>query len=68
MGTVMKIAPCKDCPDRHQGCHAECARYAEWSALNTAKGRRNYDKHAADDFIIDGIMKGKKAKDWRKRP
>ena len=18
---------CKDCPDRHQGCHAECERY-----------------------------------------
>lgn len=20
-------APCKDCPDRHQGCHCECEKY-----------------------------------------
>ena len=23
-------APCKDCPDRHQGCHSECKKYKEY--------------------------------------
>lgn len=26
----MKKSPCKDCPDRHVGCHAHCAKYAEF--------------------------------------
>ena len=24
-------APCKDCPDRHSGCHAECDKYQEYA-------------------------------------
>lgn len=28
----MKIndSPCKDCPDRHFGCHSECDSYSEF--------------------------------------
>ena len=22
--------PCKDCPDRHLGCHSKCERYKAW--------------------------------------
>lgn len=22
--------PCKDCEDRHSGCHGKCQRFAEW--------------------------------------
>ena len=25
-------APCKDCPDRSQGCHARCEKYAAFHA------------------------------------
>ena len=28
----MKITCCKDCPDRHIGCHATCERYLEQKA------------------------------------
>ena len=27
------IAPCKDCVERHVGCHASCPRYAEYKAV-----------------------------------
>ena len=26
----LRIAPCKDCPDRHLHCHSECEKYAEY--------------------------------------
>lgn len=28
----MEITCCKDCPDRHVGCHATCERYLEQKA------------------------------------
>lgn len=28
--TTKKDNPCKDCPDRHIGCHSDCERYLAW--------------------------------------
>lgn len=30
----MKTSPCKDCQDRHEGCHGHCKLYIEWSAMS----------------------------------
>ena len=30
----MVTQPCKDCPDRHIGCHSTCDRYAEFCREN----------------------------------
>ena len=27
----MANAPCKDCPDRHIGCHSECDKFADYT-------------------------------------
>ena len=37
------IPPCKDCPDRAVGCHAECEKYQAFSAWAETKReeRRN---------------------------
>ena len=29
--------PCKNCEERHQGCHAGCERYAAWKAEYDAR-------------------------------
>ena len=49
----MKKAPCKDCPDRHQGCHSECEKYIafrkERDELNELRHQENekyYSKFA----------------------
>jgi hypothetical protein len=38
-------APCKDCSDRHQGCHCECEKYKvfrkERDELNALKHEAN---------------------------
>lgn len=28
----MKVAPCKNCTERHLACHDECEKYKEWKA------------------------------------
>lgn len=55
-------APCKDCPDRYIGCHANCDAYISYCVK-----MRNYRKHT--DVVGDTIAEGKKRfwNDVRKR-
>jgi hypothetical protein len=41
-------APCKDCKERHVGCHAECERYKEFAEEN----RRRHDE-ACKAYVIE---------------
>ena len=36
----MKSAPCKDCTERHPGCHSECEKYKEYSRERTEMCKR----------------------------
>lgn len=49
-------SPCKDCPDRHIGCHSECDKYKEFEkALFEEKSIRykanNAEKRATNHEI-----------------
>ena len=46
--TIRDTPPCKDCQDRHPGCHDKCHRYAEWkSKLEKVNDeRRKYNQMA----------------------
>lgn len=65
----MGIKCCKDCPDRHVGCHGTCERYkAERAEMDRLKERMKND----DDFhrykqekIVKRIVAGQK-RDQRK--
>lgn len=59
----MTTAPCKDCVDRHPGCHSECERYAEYSneraeMLKGRKSEREYEE-AHSRQAVNAL--------WRKR-
>ena len=61
----MLPAPCKDCTERHPGCHSECEKYAEYSRerAELSKSRR-----AGFDFAAchkDRIAKAVRRK-WKK--
>lgn len=44
----MGYAPCKDCTERHIGCHSECEKYARFCAENEKrKELQRRDKMAA---------------------
>lgn len=38
------VAPCKDCADRHVGCHSKCSKYVEWKKEIEAKQHELYKK------------------------
>jgi hypothetical protein len=47
--------PCKDCKDRHPGCHGMCPRYAEFRvALDAIRERR---REAQKSPISDDAIK-----------
>lgn len=38
--------PCKDCKDRHVGCHGMCSDYQEWRKMYTELQKNiRYKKH-----------------------
>ena len=59
----MNIAPCKDCKDRHIGCHSKCEKYLEYKKeLQKAKHREKIDKKIEDDiwYGINMVIKGRR--------
>ena len=59
----MNIAPCKDCKDRHVGCHGKCKKYLEYKKeLQKAKHREKIDKKIEDDiwYGINMAIKGRR--------
>lgn len=57
---------CKDCPDRHIGCHAECEKYQrERAEHEQIKAKRNAERDIAQ-YEIDKFEKAN-AKALRKR-
>lgn len=46
---IRDTPPCKDCQDRHHGCHDKCHGYAEWKAEleKVNEERRKYNQMTA---------------------
>lgn len=61
------IAPCKDCVERHVGCHASCPRYAEFKAGCNARRQERAAYYPIKDYTVDSIVKTKKAAHRRRR-
>ena len=52
-------APCKDCQDRHVGCHADCERYQAYAKVFEAAREKRAKRNDVDYFIsrrIDHTM------------
>ena len=59
----MNIAPCKDCKDRHVGCHGKCEKYLEYKKeLQKAKCQEKINKKIEDDiwYGINMAIKGRR--------
>ncbi len=45
-------SPCKNCPDRHLGCHSECEKYIAYDILNNIRREAEHrKKHTEDDLF-----------------
>ena len=44
-------APCKDCEDRHSGCHSECEKYKAFKEEQYDKLADHVRKHVDMDLV-----------------
>lgn len=47
---MISIHCCKDCPDRHVGCHATCETYIKEKKENDEMKQRVKDSHKIDIY------------------
>lgn len=43
-GGTKELSPCKDCEDRHEGCHSSCEDYLTWKAANDIEHAKVLEK------------------------
>jgi len=54
----MKAAPCKNCPNRHVGCHSQCDDYKDWRAeRDKVLEIKRLENSAIPDFNIKAMEK-----------
>ena len=68
---MIMMTPCKNCPDRHDLCHADCGQYLEFKQNYEAekmafREQKNID-HALDALHLFGSMSRRQSKKPPKR-
>lgn len=61
LNPIMMINPCKDCTDRHIGCHSECDKYKYWKARLEEVKKAKEEQHKKDEAYFSykkGIRNG----------
>lgn len=62
--------PCKECQDRHVGCHSGCEKHKEWKDRleeKKQKYRTNKDeKILIDNYVVTAVVTTKKKSNRRK--
>ena len=54
--------PCKNCKDRHQGCHSECEAYKELDEANEKARQENFKNNEILGFILKSKEKARRIK------
>lgn len=66
-----RITCCKDCPDRHPGCHGKCEKYiqqrSEYDAEKSAFMKKQEVQNRLTQQTIDTINKTTKHINYRKK-
>lgn len=43
--------PCRDCQDRHVGCHANCERHLDWQRRKDAEKEKLKQANLSEDIV-----------------
>lgn len=63
-------SPCKDCVERHSGCHSECEKYGDWNKQRLQQKSKFTDEVIKNRRYADYVMntiEGFKNGKWGKR-
>ena len=52
-------APCKDCENRHMGCHSSCQLYFDYKERNDKRREEDYQRREEGQKIRSVIVEGK---------
>ena len=58
--------PCRNCEDRHIGCHGTCEKYIDWKESRIQKCRERYERKEADSQYM-GLARATKDKMLHKK-
>lgn len=62
----MKIAPCKDCTERHKACHDSCDKYKAWKAeldaMRSKIAEQKYIEQTKIRIATEGVWRMKTRK------
>lgn len=57
----MKQPPCFQCEQRHELCHSECGRYAEYRIQRDTVNKARLDEHRLEEYFVGSVQKTAKA-------
>lgn len=49
---------CRDCAERHPGCHSDCAKYQEFREALQSNKLSRYGESVIQSYIMDKTRKG----------
>lgn len=49
---------CRDCAERHPGCHSDCAKYHEFREALRSNKLSRYGESVIQSYIMDKTRKG----------
>lgn len=52
-------APCKDCENRHMGCHSSCQLYLDYKKRNDKHREEDYQRREEGQKVRSVIVEGK---------
>ena len=52
-------APCKDCENRHMGCHSSCQLYLDYKERNDKRREEDYQRREEGQKVRSVIVEGK---------
>ena len=54
---MIKIGPCKGCPDRKPACHDKCEKFIEYREYLDRINQKRHEADTARSYIWDGIIR-----------
>lgn len=55
----MREAPCKDCCQRHEGCHDICPSFKEYKLDKEILSEKMNEKREFEDYLVQAILRMK---------
>lgn len=60
-------APCKDCSERHIGCHSECEKYKSFREFKMIQYEKKIKEQSIEGYVADSIIKYARNKHTKRR-